>query len=210
MAKVISVLSQKGGSGKTTISTNLAVAMSRMGHKVLLVDSDVQGSARDWVSANESPEVELIVLDRPGLLNNLKSISSSYDFILIDGSAKVDMITTDAVVVSDLVLMTVQPSPYDIWASAELIDLVQKRKALTDGKLLSAFVISRAIPNTNLSKEVGQALEGYDLPIINGTTQKTAYAVAASEGKSVFTLDAKSKASLEVQALAESVLQMIN
>jgi chromosome partitioning protein len=70
---IISVLNPKGGSGKTTISTNLARSLHERGHSVLLVDSDPQGSARDWHAANEHNPIELVALDRA---NNVKTLTS--------------------------------------------------------------------------------------------------------------------------------------
>ena len=73
--KVIAVLNQKGGSGKTTIATHLARALQLQGSSVLLVDSDKQGSARDWSAVDESNPVTVIGLDRPTLDRDLKNIS---------------------------------------------------------------------------------------------------------------------------------------
>jgi chromosome partitioning protein len=67
MATVIAVLNQKGGSGKTTIATNLAHALQRDGYKVLLVDSDPQGSTRDWNEANGGNIIPVVGLDRETL-----------------------------------------------------------------------------------------------------------------------------------------------
>jgi chromosome partitioning protein len=73
---IVSILNQKGGSGKTTIATNIARALQIGGSKVLLVDADPQGSARDWAVANEEQPVPVIALDRPQLLkNDIKMIS---------------------------------------------------------------------------------------------------------------------------------------
>jgi len=201
---VISVLSQKGGSGKTTIATNLAAALKQAGKNVVLVDSDDQGSARDWAYANATPEVEVIALDRPGMLQNVKKISA--DMIVIDGSAKLNALSAEALKVSDLVLIPIQPSPYDVWASADLIDLVKQRIEVTEGRLQAAFVMSRVITNTNLSKELQDVLEENGLPVLTGTTQKTAYPSAAALGQSVMTFDRTGKAAQEILALLNQVL----
>jgi chromosome partitioning protein len=75
MATVIAVLNQKGGSGKTTIATNLAHALQRDGYKVLLVDSDPQGSTRDWNEANGGNIIPVVGLDRETLAKDLQAIS---------------------------------------------------------------------------------------------------------------------------------------
>lgn len=201
---IISVLSQKGGSGKTTISTNLAAALAQAGKNVVLVDSDEQGSARDWAAASDAPEVEVIALDRPGMLASVKRLSA--DFVVIDGSAKLDKMAAETVKISDLVLMPIQPSPYDVWASADLIDLVKQRIEISDNALQAAFVVSRAIPNTTLSKEVLDVLNEHGLPVLTGTTQKTAYSAAAAVGKSVLTYEKNGKAAKEIIALLQAIL----
>lgn len=203
---IISVLSQKGGSGKTTIATNLAAALKKSGKNVVLVDSDEQGSARDWSGASESPEVETIALDRPGMIASVKKIAA--DIIIIDGSAKADKMAGETIRVSDIVIMPIQPSPYDVWASADLIELVKERIAMTDGKLKAAFVVSRAIPNTKLSKEVMDVLNEHALPVLTGTTQKTAYSNAAAVGKSVLTFEPNGKAAQEINVLMNELMKV--
>ena len=89
MAHVIAVLNQKGGSGKTTIATNLAHALKLADAKVLLVDSDPQGSARDWNEANAGQLLPVVGLDRETLATDLKAIMGGYDFVVIDGAPQV-------------------------------------------------------------------------------------------------------------------------
>ena len=101
----------KGGCGKTTINTNLARALHDRGHSILIVDSDPQGSARDWHAANEDNPVELVVLDRPNNVKTLASMAAHYDYLVIDGAAKLEDMIAAASKVSDFVLIPVQPSP---------------------------------------------------------------------------------------------------
>ena len=164
--KVIAVLNQKGGSGKTTIATHLARALQLQGSSVLLVDSDKQGSARDWSAVDESNPVTVIGLDRPTLDRDLKNISDK-DFVVIDGSPQATDLAVSAIKAADFVLIPVQPSPYDIWATSDLVDLVKQRIEMTDNKLKSAFVVSRAIKNTRISGEVSEVLTEYGLPVLD-------------------------------------------
>lgn len=99
-----------------------------------------------------------------------------------------------------MVIIPCQPSPYDIWAAADLVDVIKARQDVTDGKPKAAFVVSRAIKNTKLGKEILDALEGYELPILKAlTTQRVAYPTTAAEGKTVF-IEAESEAAREIQA----------
>ena len=204
--KVIAVLNQKGGSGKTTIATHLARALQLQGSSVLLVDSDKQGSARDWSAVDESNPVTVIGLDRPTLDRDLKNISDK-DFVVIDGSPQATDLAVSAIKAADFVLIPVQPSPYDIWATSDLVDLVNQRIEMTDNKLKSAFVVSRAIKNTKIGSEVSEVLIEYGLPVLNAKiVQRIAYPNSAAIGKTVFETESKtSDAVAEMNALATEV-----
>ena len=204
--KVIAVLNQKGGSGKTTIATHLARALQLQGSSVLLVDSDKQGSARDWSAVDESNPVTVIGLDRPTLDRDLKNISDK-DFVVIDGSPQATDLAISAIKTADFVLIPVQPSPYDIWATSDLVDLVKQRIEMTDNKLKSAFVVSRAIKNTKIGSEVSEVLIEYGLPVLNARiVQRIAYPNSAAIGKTVFETESKnSDAVAEMNALATEV-----
>ena len=204
--KVIAVLNQKGGSGKTTIATHLARALQLQGSSVLLVDSDKQGSARDWSAVDESNPVTVIGLDRPTLDRDLKNISDK-DFVVIDGSPQATDLAVSAIKAADFVLIPVQPSPYDIWATSDLVDLVKQRIEMTDNKLKSAFVVSRAIKNTKIGTEVSEVLTEYGLPVLDAKiVQRIAYPNSAAIGKTVFETESKSSdAVAEMNALATEV-----
>ncbi|WMS89296.1 ParA family partition ATPase [Pleionea litopenaei] len=207
---VISILNQKGGSGKTTIAVNLAHALKLDGSRVLLVDSDPQGSARDWNEENEGEILPVVGLDRETLPKDLQAIKSGYDWVVIDGAPQIARLAAAAVKASDLVIIPCQPSPYDIWAAADLVDVIKARQDVTDGKPLSAFVVSRAIKNTKLGKEIMEALESYGLPVLKSqTTQRVAYPTTASEGQTVF-IEPQSEAAKEIVALKEEIKEFFN
>lgn len=209
MATVIAVLNQKGGSGKTTIASNLAHALSLDKHKVLLVDSDPQGSLRDWNEANDAEILPVVGLDRETLPKDLKAVSGGYDFVIIDGAPQIAKMSAAAVKAADLVIIPVQPSPYDIWACADLVDIVTARQEVTDGKPPAYFLISRVIKNTKLSGEIKTALEEYELPVLKAsTTQRVAYPTTASEGLTVFK-DPNSEAAKEISAIKSEILEVL-
>ena len=209
MPQVIAVLNTKGGSGKTTIATNLAHALQRDGTKVLLVDSDPQGSTRDWNEANGGNLIPVVGLDRETLAKDLQAISHGYDWIVIDGAPQVAKLSAAAVKAADFVLIPVQPSPYDIWACADLVDIIAARREVTGGKPSAVFVISRAIKNTKLGGEVARALEEYNLPVLKArTTQRVAYPTTAADGLTVFS-DPGSDAAKEFDRIKNELLKVI-
>lgn len=205
----IAVLNQKGGSGKTTIATHLASALSRIGHDVILVDSDPQGSARDWAAAREDQPVPVVGIDRPTLHRDLKNLVNQ-DYVVIDGAPQASDLAASAIKAADFILIPVQPSPYDVWATADLVDLVKQRIEITDGKLVAGFVVSRTIKGTKMGADVVDVLNGYDLPVLESRiTQRVIYPTTAATGTTVFDKDPNGPAAAEMAALAKEVTQML-
>jgi chromosome partitioning protein len=208
--KVIAVLNQKGGAGKTTIATHLARALQLAGSDILLVDSDPQGSARDWAAVREDQPVPVVGIDRPTIDRDLKSIATK-DYVVIDGAPQAHDLAVSAIKASQFILIPVQPSPYDIWATADLVDLVHQRIQITDGNLRAAFVISRAIKNTKIGEEITEALIGYNLPVLSSRiTQRVIYPTTAAAGTTVLDKEPNSEASEEIRALALEIKQILN
>ncbi|WP_417221244.1 ParA family partition ATPase [Arthrobacter sp.] len=208
--QVISVINQKGGVGKTTVATHLATALRLAGHSVLLVDSDPQGSARDWAAVQEDHPLSVVGMDRPTIERDLKSIAP-VDFVIIDGAPQAADLAVSAIKASDFVLIPVQPSPYDIWATADLVELVKQRIEITDGNLQAAFVVSRAITGTNIGKEVSGVLEGYELPILESRVhQRVNYASSAASGSTVLEDQPDSEGAKEMAQLAAEIKTLLS
>ncbi|KDC25252.1 ParA family partition ATPase [Kerstersia gyiorum] len=207
--QVIAVLNQKGGSGKTTIATHLARALQLDGADVLLVDSDPQGSARDWAAVREDQPLTVVGIDRPTIDRDLKNVARK-DFVVIDGAPQAADLAVSAIKAAHFVLIPVQPSPYDIWATADLVELVKQRIEVTDGKLQAAFVVSRAIKGTRIGAEVTEALNGYGLPVLESRiTQRVSYPGTAAAGSTVMDAEPDSDAAAEVRALANEIKQKL-
>ena len=204
--KVIAILNQKGGAGKTTIATHLARALQIGGADVLLVDSDPQGSARDWSAAKEDQPVPVVGIDRPTIERDLKSVARAKDYVVIDGAPQAADLAVSAIKAADVVIIPVQPSPYDIWATQDLVELVKQRIDITEGKLKAAFVVSRAIKGTKIGAEVAEALEAYGLPVLaSRITQRVSYPSSAATGTTVCDADENSEAAKEIFALSKEI-----
>lgn len=211
---IISFLNQKGGVGKTTLSIHVAANLSLLNYKVLLVDADIQGSAFDWVTVRKADKLfNIIGLHKPILHKELKSLSKGYDFVIIDGPPRVYDVARSAIVSSDLVLIPIQPSPYDVWAAKEVIDLINEVSAPISEikKIQSAFVINRKIYNTAIGRDVIEALEQYNTPVLEShVCQRISYAESASEGLSVME-DKKDKLAInEINSLTTEILNKYN
>jgi chromosome partitioning protein len=117
---IIGVLNRKGGVGKTTIAINVAATLSVAGVRVLLVDADPQASALSWSSLRErDPLFAVVGMARPTLHREIPGIAAKFDVVIIDGGPGVNDLGRAAILASDLVLIPVQPSPYDVWAATE-------------------------------------------------------------------------------------------
>lgn len=208
----IAFLSQKGGAGKTTLATCVARQLQLDGHEVILIDSDPQGSARDWRAATERETVLVVGLDRPTLDKDIKALSGNEEkWVIIDGAPRNEAMTVSAIKAADLVLIPVQPSPYDVWASEDLVSVIKARQEVTDGKPKAAFVLSRVIRRTELSRDVHSALDEMGLPVFKADiTQRQIYPKAAADGLTPSDIEPKGEAAKEIQAIIKEIIHFIN
>lgn len=209
MANVVSILNPKGGSGKTTVSIHLARALHLKGEKVLLVDSDRQGSARDWNEAGEGKGgFPVVGIDRPTLDKDVPALAKDYEWVIIDGAAKLEKMIASAVKAADLVVIPVQPSPLDIWACDSLVDIIQARQSVTDGIPAVAFVVSRAKKGTVLARDVSDAIGAYEFPILHGAIHdRTVFAKALIDGSTAIDSDLESPATFEINHLLKQIVE---
>ena len=155
---IYAFLSQKGGVGKTTLSIHLADALARRGSRVLLIDADPQQSAMKWSTfrAGEN-KFSVIAMAKPTLHKELPPISADYIDVVIDGPPRVHELAKSIILAADLVLIPVQPSPPDVWATAETVDLVNEARFFKE-TLISVIAINRKIVNTVIGRDVREAL----------------------------------------------------
>lgn len=208
---IVALLNQKGGVGKTTLALNLAGELARRGQRVTLIDADPQGSALDWSQQRSRvglPRLFGVVgLARDTLHREAPelALARDADHVVIDGPPRVAALMRSALLASDLVLIPVQPSPLDGWASAEMLALVTEAR-IYRAELAARFVLNRCGARTVLARETAETLADHDPPVLSSTIgQRIAFATTAQSGRLASELDADTPAAREIAALADEL-----
>lgn len=209
---IISVLNIKGGVGKTTVATNLAVGISKTGKSVLLIDTDTQGSAVSWRGEREDDKAPITVISlssAAALRKQIIGFRDSFDCVIIDGSPHVDALAAVSIAASDLVILPVGPSPLDIWATAKMVTQIEDAQIINPG-IKARFIINKFNKVTLLSKETRAVLEEFTVPVLNTTLgNRVAYADTMTSGMSALEwTDPKAKD--EVRQFVNEVLDLIS
>jgi chromosome partitioning protein len=208
---VIAVLNQKGGVGKTTICTNLAASFALSGQKTLYIDADPQGSALDWNAARKAePLFNVVGIPKNTIHRDIKQLGSPYQWTLIDGPPRVYDVAKSAMAAADMVLIPVQPSPYDVWAAKEIVDLINE-VWIHKPNLKAVFVINRKIVNTAIGRDVIDALSDYKLPVLKtAICQRVSFAESAQQGLTVLETDPHGHAGQEIKALTADIREQFD
>lgn len=197
--KILAVLNEKGGVGKSTVAVHLATALHRRGRRVVIVDADPQGTARDWRAASpdgaDLPPV--VALDRPQMLTSISSLAA--DVVVIDTPAKAESMAAGVVRVAHTALVVIQPSGPDVWASAATVKLIRQKTDI-GGQIDAAFLVNRTSGTTKLSKLIRDgSWNEYGLDQLDSTLgNRVSFAQALTDGVTVYDLhDAAAKAEVD-------------
>ena len=211
--KVIALLNQKGGAGKTTLATHLAGEFAMQASRVTLLDADPQGSALDWAQrraqSGQNRLYGVFGLARDSLHQEAPQIALQADYVVIDGPPRVAALARSALLAADLVLIPLQPSAYDVWASQEMVQLVAEARVFRP-QLRAAFVINRRVVGTVIGREARAALADQPFAALQTeVSQRIVFADSVAAGRLACEVAPKGAAAREISALAQSVREML-
>ncbi|MCP5374229.1 MAG: ParA family protein [Hyphomicrobiales bacterium] len=208
-AKILTVAQQKGGAGKTTLAAQLAAAWTQEGRRVAILDIDPQASLAGWFEAREehATEPDPLTLNKVGgwrISQSLDDMRKDFDIIVIDSPPHAETEARIAVRAAHLVLVPIQPSPMDLWATQETVDLAKKEKR----RLL--VVLNRVPPRGRAADVIRAQLAARKLPTAAATIgNRIAFVASMLEGKGVVETESRSQAAEEIRALAGEVAEKL-
>ncbi|WP_439214237.1 ParA family partition ATPase [Duffyella gerundensis] len=195
--KVISFLNPKGGSGKTTAVINVATCLSRKGLNIAVVDTDPQMSLTNW---NESGKAQFDVYTAASEKDvyEVRKGLKDYDYVVIDGAGSLSVITSAAVMVSDLVIISVTPSPLDFSASGSVVTVLEAQAF--NRPVDARFLINRKVNQATMLRVLKDSIANTGIKVFKtGITQRQVYVKTILDGETVFeTSDSGAKGEIEV------------
>lgn len=210
---IILIGGEKGGTGKTTLATNLAAMRALAGRDVLLMDTDPQGSANYWAQSRDeesiTPRVACVQKFGKGLPKEVQDLAHRYQDIIIDAGGRDSVELRSALVVAEKIYVPIQPSQFDIWTLNQMDELVETAKGFNPD-LQARVIISRSSTNPSVheSDDAGKLLADFpNLDLANVSIRdRIAYRKAAKDGLAVTELKPKDpKAVEEMEILYKEV-----
>ncbi len=203
---VLAFASQKGGSGKTTLAGHIAVQAERAGAgPVALIDTDPQASLADWWNerAADTPHFAQTVITQ--INDDLdKMRAAGIEMVVIDTPPAITSMIKTVVQVADLIAIPTRPSPHDLRAAGATVDLVEEC-----GKPL-VFVVNAATPRARITAEAAIALSQHGTVAPVTIHQRTEFASAMIDGRTVMELGAKARSAEEVEQLWDYLSGRLN
>jgi chromosome partitioning protein len=209
-ATVIAVAQSKGGAGKTTLAAHLGVAWANAGRDVAVIDTDPQGSLTEWYHRRArrmgTEHTGIGFAAAPGWRapGEIERQACRRDIVLIDSSPRADDDSRAAIRCAALVLVPVQPSPVDVWATLPTLETT-RREAVP-----ALLVLNRVPARASLTAAMRAVLAQYDVGLASiGIGNRIALAAAFAEGWGVAESAAGSSAAAEIDSLAQEVLGLL-
>ena len=202
---ILSFLNQKGGVGKSTLSTNAADYFHRQGCKTLLIDADPQGTTNDWAARRDEMPFPVMSLARGNMAQEILGHADNYDHIVIDGPPRAEALSRAVIIASDLIVIPIEASGASDWASQTTIKQVQEAQQYKEN-LKSVFLVSRIIPNTVISRSIREHVENHGVPLLKATVaNRVPFAEALTMGKTIYEWAPRSAAAKESSRVMQEI-----
>ena len=215
-ARIIALVNQKGGPGKTTLAMHLAGELARRDARVLVADADPQGTATRWAAAapDEAPFPAAVAgLGGTGarLHRELKKYLAPFDFIVVDCPPSADSpLSHSALLVANLALVPVIPSPPDLWSGVAIGQVIANVCAINED-LTARLIMNQRKPHTRLAIRTLELLPQYGIPVLQTQVgDREAFRHAAAAGLTVADLPRAAKAAEEISMLTDEVLVVLD
>ena len=205
MAKVITIAQQKGGAGKTTVAAHLAVALAQKGNRVAILDIDPQGSLSHWHEIREKRFGEgytgltHVAVSGWRVASEVSRMKKQSDFIIIDSPPHTETEARTAIRAADLIIIPVQPSPTDLWATKPTLALANAEKVPV------RVLLNRVSANSKLAVKIAEELADLAETTLGN---RVVFASALMEGRGVTEADPNSAAAGEMKNLVKEVLKI--
>jgi len=207
----ISLIASKGGAGKSTIAACLASEWHRRGKRVLLVDTDPQGTCLEWAAV--ATELGLTSLPTVvGIGDNLRQalpdLGVGYDVVIIDTPGRTAKRSASALLLSDLALIPCRPGTSDVWAAGQSVDLVEQARSLRPD--LQAAIILNSVTRTVLGKSLRQSVGELGLPVMaTELGQRVGFAECLASGQGITDYAPGTPAALEMSKFVDEIEAML-
>lgn len=210
---VISILNQKGGTGKSTVATNLAVALAQSGKNVLIVDADKQGTTSQWRAFRSEfegvAEVPCVSILTATLNKDLPKMN--YDYIIVDVGGHDNGVFRSAIAASDKIIVPLSPSSADFWSSLTTLKMIEEVKIYVP-KIKTRLLINMQIVNTKASEDIddliGDIKTKYDVEFFKTRLNaRVQYNYCMGEGRSVVEEKENNKAMVEFNQFFGEVIE---
>lgn len=197
--------------GKTTLAINIAGELAMRGNRIVLLDADPQSSALDWAQRRSQRRLprrfQTFGLVKETLHQEAPEFAGWADHLVIDGPPRIAALARSALLAADRVLIPVQPSPYDLWASAEMVGLIREARVFRPA-LRAAFVINRRVSTTVIGREARGALKEQPFPVLRAEVrQRIVFADSVAAGQLVRETVPDGIAAREITALVDELLR---
>ena len=208
MGKVIAFSNQKGGSGKSTLSANVAVLWSNSGYKVAVIDADPQKSLTYWLSerkryyGDDDIGIDVYNFDIRSLSEEVKKIKRRYDFIIIDSPPAITFETIQIIKASNGIFVPVQPSPLDLMATLPFLQIAreEKKKPL--------IILNRVMPRAKLTEAMILRLRYSGAKIARSRiSSKVLFAETFAVGRGVIDINVTSDAAKEIINVGNEIIR---